>query len=98
MANIEKQKEVLRERIDEILRTEEAFKSDQGMPMAQIDISQALVQCAFARLVGMGGINDVCHAAKVLHRMVDATGTSTNSEYSQAKLQSYVEMSKASGR
>ena len=98
MTNIEKQKVMLRERIDEILRTEEAFKSDQGIPVAQIDVSQALVQSAFARLVGMGGINDICHAAKQLHKMVDAAGTSTDSEYSPEKLKSYIEMSKASGR
>ncbi|MEI7458866.1 MAG: hypothetical protein WCK15_05620 [Pirellula sp.] len=82
-----------RERIRDIL-LEEPFLG--RLAMDHTVVAEALIQSAFARYDFNGGIDDTCHAAKKLHRLVDKAGALKNSEYSPAKLQSYLKKTKHS--
>ncbi len=73
----------LRERVCAVL-FEEPFRQ-----LNHVDISEALVQSAFAWRDFNGGIDDICHAAKCLHQLVDEAAAKKDPEYTPEKLNEY---------
>ena len=75
----------LRERLCAILLEKPFFQQ-----LNHVDISKALVQSAFAWRDFRGGIDDICHAAKCLHQLVDEAAAETDPEYTHEKLNEYL--------
>lgn len=71
----------LRSQICDILQSEPFLGS-----LSSTEIAQTLVASAFASC----GLDDTCHAAKVLHGLVDDAGHVRREDYSPEKLASYV--------
>ena len=80
--NVELQNK-LRERLCAIL-LEEPFQR-----LNHVDISEALVQSAFAWRDFSGGIDDICHAAMCLHQLVDEAAAKKDPEYTTERLNEY---------
>ena len=74
----------LRERLCAVL-SEEPFRQ-----LNNVDISEAFVQSAFAWRDFNGGIDDICHAAKCLHQLVDEAAAKKDPEYNREKLNGYL--------
>ena len=75
----------LRSQICDILQSEPFLGS-----LSSTEIAQTLVASAFASCDFNGGLDDTCHAAKVLHGLVDDAGHVRREDYSPEKLASYV--------
>ena len=79
----------LRDHICDLLQADPFLGS-----LSHTDIAEALVNSAFAFSDFNGGLNDTCHAAKVMHQLVDEAGQKRHDDYSPEKLKSYTKQAK----
>jgi hypothetical protein len=68
----------------------DALTEPEYLGMTSVEISEALMECAFAWRDYGGGIDDTCHAAKSLHQFVDREGARRRRDYSPEKLRNYL--------
>lgn len=78
----------LRDRICKILMEPDFIQ------MGSVAVSEALVESAFAWRDWNGGLDDVCHAAKSLHDLVDAEAARRHDDYSPEKLREYLKLTR----